>query len=56
MKRILYGLVSLVVLIILMAPTSGEAAADTTKPTILGATNTTVYLNQTFNPKKGRHG
>ncbi|MGG0248495.1 immunoglobulin-like domain-containing protein [Peribacillus frigoritolerans] len=53
MKRILYSLVSLVVLIILLVPTSGLAAADTTKPTISGATNTTVYLNQTFNSKKG---
>lgn len=53
MKRILYSLVSLVVLLILLVPTSGMAAADTTKPTISGATNTTVYLNQTFNPKKG---
>ncbi|MCK2000441.1 DUF5011 domain-containing protein [[Brevibacterium] frigoritolerans] len=53
MKRIFYSLVSLVVPIILLVPTSGVAAADTTKPTISGATNTTVYLNQTFNTKKG---
>ncbi|MFF2590610.1 immunoglobulin-like domain-containing protein [Peribacillus butanolivorans] len=53
MKRILYSLVSLVVLIIVLAPTSGMAATDTTKPTISGVSNTTVYLNQTFNPKKG---
>ncbi|MET1178493.1 immunoglobulin-like domain-containing protein [Peribacillus simplex] len=52
MKRILYCLIGLVVLIILLVPTSGMAAADTTKPTISGAVNTTVYLNQTFNPKK----
>ncbi|MEF2095128.1 immunoglobulin-like domain-containing protein [Bacillus sp. CFBP9009] len=52
MKRILYSLICLVVLIILLVPTSGMAAADTTKPTISGAANTTVYLNQTFNPKK----
>ncbi|MGG0789862.1 immunoglobulin-like domain-containing protein [Peribacillus simplex] len=53
MKKILYSLVNLVALIILMEPTVGFAAADTTRPTISGATNTTVYLNQTFNPKKG---
>ncbi|MGE6609338.1 immunoglobulin-like domain-containing protein [Peribacillus sp. NPDC076916] len=53
MKRILYSLIGLVVLIILLVPTSGMAAADTKKPTISGAANTTVYLNQTFNPKKG---
>ncbi|MFA1713394.1 hypothetical protein ACDX66_16905 [Peribacillus frigoritolerans] len=52
MKRILYSLVSLAVLIILLVPTRGLAAVDTTKPTISGATNTTVYLNQIFNPKK----
>ncbi|PRS26193.1 hypothetical protein C6W19_25865 [Bacillus sp. RJGP41] len=52
MKRILYSLVCLAVLIILLVPTSGLAAVDTTKPTISGAANTTVYLNQTFNPKK----
>lgn len=46
-------MVSLIVLIIISVPTSGLAAADTTKPTISGATNTTVYLNQTFSPKKG---
>lgn len=53
MKKILYSLVNLVALIILLEPTVGFAAADTTRPTISGATNTTVYLNQTFNPKKG---
>ncbi|MFA1710259.1 immunoglobulin-like domain-containing protein [Peribacillus frigoritolerans] len=52
MKRILYSLVSLVVLIIVWIPTSSLAAADTIMPTISGAANTTVYLNQTFNLKK----
>ena len=52
-KRSYIVLTSLVFILALMVPGFVSAATDKTKPTITGASNTTAYLNHSFDAKKG---
>ncbi len=53
MKQLRFMPFLLIVIFVLLLPQVALAAKDNVKPTISGATNKTVYIGSSFNPKTG---